>query len=136
MTPEYHLDTLRRLRVVINTRNDRRPKWFSATKGLCRNYAALVAHDRGNDNIDPWLMTDLYDQYYRTWPKWSGSDTYPVPAPPSMRVGLSPGSYNALDAYHNYDGKNKYNKGAQYGRDRRELLDHLIEQMEATERRG
>ena len=91
MNPSHALDTLRRLRVVINTRADRRPKWFSDTKGLCHNYAALVAHDQGTDELDPWLMTRLFDQYYRTWPKWSGSDTYPVHAPPSMRVGLSPG---------------------------------------------
>ena len=105
------IDTLLQIRKAINTRADRRPDWFDITAGLCYNFEQL--------RDDDVKMVVQCGQYYHTWSRWSRSRSYPVPAPHGT----------AADAYEDacFDLKNMYHRGTQYGRARRELLDHLIE---------
>ena len=64
-------------------------------------------------------VVDFLGQYFESWPKFSGNPDYPVPHP----------SLPPREAFARCT-EGKFNKDTEYGRNRRELLAFLIEQLE------
>lgn len=64
----------------------------------------------------------LLQQMFCCWSKYSGSPSYPVPSDHP--------DYGAYSAYVDLHYLDKWNRDTQYGRDRWELLDFLIEFLE------
>lgn len=73
-----------------------------------------------------WFLSEAWEVFvlwkstsegaFRDWPKFSGCPTFPVPYGHSHSC--------AEEAFYSLD---KWSKDSQYGRDRWELLEHLIE---------
>lgn len=112
---ERNLALLLELRKVINTRPSRRPDWFRAEFGLCWNFGTLCILRHG-------VKFDLFTQFkkqIKSWPLWTGDNCFIVPG----RKGIAPGiEYDNLYP-------NKYTRKAYAGRNRRALLDHLIQEL-------
>lgn len=71
-----------------------------------------------------------------TWPKHSGNSRYPVPAPADWKIGAKwalsklPAQLQKTAAQIIYGSTdNKWDRSTQYGADRWELLEHLIDEL-------
>lgn len=65
---------------------------------------------------------ELMECLFTYWPKYAGCEYFPVPSDNENYT-----AYEAYDTLHNDD---KWDRDTQYGRDRWELLDFLIEFLE------
>jgi len=78
--------------------------------GMCHSVIIRMPYAAG---VYPAL-----EELFLTWPKFSGSITFPVPN------GVQP----AADAYLSHAG-DMWDRETEYGRNRWELLDHCINQL-------
>lgn len=126
LTKAQKLELLLALKKVINTRPDRRPRWFTAEYGLCTNFEILCCHnpnasdlaDRGNP------FKKLFFEHVKTWPRYSGDKDYYIPAAPSKQWPNA----NAESMY-NWT-SNMYDRRVPYCQLRHDLLDHIIKCVE------
>ena len=89
----------------------------SVSYGLCRNLADLgILSDAALDN--------LLREAFRSWPKYSGSQEYPVPNPEAPSDLAA-----AYRIYYNHD--NLW-EDSPYGNLRRELCLHVADWLEAN----
>jgi hypothetical protein len=81
--------------------------------GICCNFESTFGDGRFYDSV----LKESYD----SWPHYSGSDTFPVPA---SYVADDEDEGDAAREYY-YIGP-KWDKATEYGRMRYDLLDHMI----------
>ena len=126
LTKAQKLELLLALKKVINTRADRRPRWFNAEYGLCTNFEILCCHNPNAkdlvDHHDPFKK--LFFEHVKTWPHYSGDRDFYVPAVPSDRW---PGEC-AKSMYR--ASPNMYDRRVSYCKLRHDLLDHVIKCVE------
>lgn len=82
---------------------------YNEDRGICGNLEQSLR----NKGFHCWITTR--NQAFKDWAKFSGDESYPVPFKPSGSAAWAFVSFN------------KWSKRSQYGRDRWELLDHLIQ---------
>lgn len=114
MDKQPKIELLKKLRKIIHTRPDRRPKWFDAQYGLCSNIEQLAGRSGfGYRSLKALFGKDVFN----SWPLYSGDNDFPIPA----TSGCSP-----TDQYFNQ--MNQFDRRSPYCKMRYELLDHLIAQ--------
>ncbi len=96
----------------------------SPKQGICS--AVVTANGRlpWDFYLDAWCrpLMDAFHRIVETWPRYSGDPSYPVPgaypweAPPARAYNLSP---------------NKWDRSTEYGRARWELVEYVIQKLEA-----
>lgn len=106
--PVHSMRQLRRLHKLL-LKIKRQPH---ATSGLCYN----MDYVDGNATALPDKF--LCRKLWKLWDKYSGYEAYPVPHP----------IHRASFAYHNT--REKWDTSTEYGRNRWELLNYLIDQVE------
>ena len=77
--------------------------------GICGN----LEYSLRSKGFHCWRITSK--QAFKDWPKFSGNESYPVPFKSSELAAWAYISFNI------------WSKRSQYGRDRWELVDHLIQ---------
>lgn len=84
--------------------------------GICTNvdWTLSVVWNLPGEVLACWNITN--ENAFRDWPKFSGDTDHPVPYGHSQSC--------AEEAFYSLD---KWSKDSKYGRDRWELLEHLIE---------
>lgn len=88
--------------------------------GIC-THVAVYLNDSHDCHIAYMGVTDFLEQYFESWPKFSGNPDYPVPHPL-----LTP-----AEAFSTYAHAGMmFTTHSEYGRNRRELLAFLIEELE------
>lgn len=87
----------------------------NSCEGLCQNVYRAIVNDQRFQNIFDGKVINVITEYAKSWPKHSGMDYYPVPAPDSE-----------IWAMCIYDQCSDYYKG-QYGQDRLELAQYIID---------
>lgn len=130
MNKQQKLDLLYKLKRVINMRADRRPDWFRMSYGLCANFENMCYFS----DIEPlpvrvrWPngnpFKQLFIKYVKTWPHYSGNNTFFIPAVSKVWPGPT-----AESMYHNTN--NLYDRRSPYCKLRHDLLDHIIRCVEA-----
>ena len=129
LTKDQKLELLRSLKRVINTRADRRPRWFQPAYGLCTNFEILCTRHPATagqqDRHNP--LKRFFIQHIKTWPHFSGDENFYVPVVPSKRWPKA----TAETMYHWQ--ANQYDRRSPYCRLRHDLLDHVIACVEAED---
>lgn len=92
------------LKALIKTKDSPRPTW-----GICQNVDRNILIDLGG-------YANCLTELFKSWPKYSGNPSYPVPLP---GYEYPDNAYNDIDMLW---------EGA-YGDLRRELLDHCISEL-------
>lgn len=110
------LSVLISMQDTLKDTNTRR-KVLDVGDGLCGNFYSAyskVHQESVNEDDVFWFWLDGRDNAYHSWPKYTGSNGFPVPHKKFSNPGKA------------YWGTNSKYVG-QYGKDRLELLDHLVE---------
>lgn len=85
--------------------------------GICM-YFTLCA----GEGLDSYVLTP----YFRSWNKFSGCTSYPVPS--GVGDDRHSNVWLARTAFDAADEGDMWNKATQYGSDRHELLEHCIQE--------
>lgn len=118
------LSMLLELKRVMHMRSDRRPSWFCWSTGICSNLRNLR-----------WEHSDKYPgkgeslyliPYFVSWPLFSGDTDFPIP---HVNAIADPKYSKAQREYCIHD--DLYDRRSKYCRMRYELIDYLIERVEA-----
>ena len=124
MKKQQKLELLNKLKQTTHTRPDRRPRWFTSGFGLCTNFDQMCYNGGIKvPNNNPFKQ--LFIQHIKTWPHYTGSKDYFIPAVPSK-------AWPRATAELMYDWQaNQYDRRSPYCKLRYELLDHIIRCVEA-----
>ncbi len=101
-------------KILVALKNTKKNK--NITVGICHH----IHNFYGNRQVSPKELSEEYEKLFRMWPKFSGNIQFPV----SGIDGMS-----AEESY--VYTKNLWRQSSQYGRDRMELLDFMISQLES-----
>lgn len=91
-----------------------------------------LKHLKENGPDNPWFgicdnTTGRLNELFPRWGKFSGDHVYPIP---------NPFGGSASDAFNHYEADDMWNPDHPYGALRLELLDWLIETLEAEEKQN
>lgn len=90
-----------------------KPTGTDKEHGICHNLVG-VSHEHSTLPVRATFFSMCVDAY-KDWPKYSGNEDFPVPH----------NTHDCADAY--YECINLWDRRTQYGKDRYELLNHLIQ---------